>query len=126
MNLRRTAGNAYFLLHPGPLDLLLYTFSGYAVLMVIAQVRFLPLYRTLSFTPAFWAFTFPPANMALFTVRWLELEHPAGSSAYAWVLVAAVTPLQRCGARSGGRLTPTPLAGIDGLESAGGEEGRWR
>jgi tellurite resistance protein len=87
------AGNAYFLLHPGPPDTLLFTLSGYAVLMVIAQIRFLPLYRTLSFTPAFWAFTFPPANMALFAIRWLELEHPAGSSAYAWVLVAAVTVL---------------------------------
>jgi tellurite resistance protein len=44
------AGNAYLLLHPGPPDTVLFTLSGYAVLMVIAQLRFLPLYRTLSFT----------------------------------------------------------------------------
>jgi tellurite resistance protein len=31
--------------------------------------------------------------MVLFGLRWLELEHPAGSSAYAWALVAAVTVL---------------------------------
>jgi tellurite resistance protein len=87
------AGNAYFLLHPGPPDTVLFTLSGYAVLMVIAQLRFLPLYRTLSFTPAFWAFTFPPANMAVFALRWLQLEHPPGSSAYAWLLIAAITVL---------------------------------
>jgi tellurite resistance protein len=61
--------------------------------MVVAQIRLLALYRTLSFTPSFWSFTFPPANMALFALRWLELEHPAGASAYAWVLIAAVTVL---------------------------------
>jgi tellurite resistance protein len=87
------AGNAYFLIHPGPPDLLLLGLSGYAALMTIAQIRLLPLYRTLSFTPGFWAFTFPPANMALFALRWLELEHPAGGSVYAWVLVAAITAL---------------------------------
>lgn len=87
------AGNAYFLIHPGPPDLLLLGLSGYAVLMVVAQIRLLPLYRTLSFTPSFWSFTFPPANMAVFALRWLGIEQPAGSSAYAWVLVAAVTAL---------------------------------
>lgn len=60
------AGNAYFLIHPGRPDLLLLGLSGYAAVMVIAQIRLLPLYRTLSFTPGFWSFTFPPANMALF------------------------------------------------------------
>jgi tellurite resistance protein len=87
------AGNAYFLIHPGPPDLLLLALSGYAALMVVAQIPLLPLYRTLSFTPSFWAFTFPPANMALFALRWLELESPPGGSAYAWILVAAVTAL---------------------------------
>jgi tellurite resistance protein len=87
------AGNAYFLIHPGPPDLLLLALSGYGALMVIAQLRLLPLYRALSFTPTFWAFTFPPANMALFALRWLELEHPPGAGAYAWVLVAAIAVL---------------------------------
>jgi tellurite resistance protein len=87
------AGNAYFVIHTGSPDLLLFALSGYAALMTIAQIRLLPLYRELSFSPGFWSFTFPPANMALFALRWLELEHPAGSSAYAWVLVAAITTL---------------------------------
>ena len=87
------AGNAYFLIHPGAPDMLLLGLSGYAAIMVIAQVRLLALYRTLSFTPGFWSFTFPAANMALFGVRWLQLEHPAGADAYAWIVVAAVTVL---------------------------------
>jgi tellurite resistance protein len=87
------AGNAYFLIHPGSPDLLLLALSGYAALMTIAQIRLLPLYRRLSFSPGFWSFTFPPANMALFGLRWLQLEHPAGHSAYAWALVAAITVL---------------------------------
>jgi tellurite resistance protein len=61
--------------------------------MTVAQIRLLPLYRRLSFTPGFWSFTFPPANMALFALRWLDLEHPAGGSAHAWLLVSAITVL---------------------------------
>jgi tellurite resistance protein len=87
------AGNAYFLIHSGPPDLLLLGLAGYAALMVVAQLRLLPLYRTLSFSPSFWAFTFPPANMALFALRWLQLEHPAGSRSLAWLLVAGITAL---------------------------------
>jgi tellurite resistance protein len=108
------AGNAYFLIHTGPPDLLLLGLSGYAALMTIAQLRLLPLYRTLSFTPGFWSFTFPPANMALFGLRWLEQGDPAASSAYAWFLVAAITVLVgSIGARtivavSRGQLLPSP------------------
>jgi tellurite resistance protein len=87
------AGNAYFLIHPGSPNLLLIVLSGYGVLMTIAQIRLLPLYRKLSFSPGFWSFTFPPANMALFGLRWLHLEHPAGGGLYAWLLVAAITAL---------------------------------
>jgi tellurite resistance protein len=108
------AGNAYFLIHPGSPDLLLLALSGYGAVMTVAQIRLLPLYRTLSFSPGFWSFTFPPANMALFALRWLELEHPAGGSAYAWLLVAAITVLVGAiGARTilaaaRGQLLPSP------------------
>jgi tellurite resistance protein len=109
------AGNAYFLIHPASPDLLLLGLSGYAALMVVAQVRLLPLYRTLSFTPSFWSFAFPPASMALFALRWLEQEHPPGAGAYAWVLVAAVTVLvgaiaaRTTVAAARGQLLPSPL-----------------
>jgi tellurite resistance protein len=87
------AGNAYFAIHPGSPDTLAFGLAGYAALMVLAQVRLLPLYRALSFTPSFWAFTFPTAAMATFALRWLALEHPAGDDVYAWILIAAVTVL---------------------------------
>jgi tellurite resistance protein len=108
------AGNAYFLIHPGPPDLLLLGLSGYAAVMVIAQIRLLPLYRRLSFSPGFWSFTFPPANMALFALRWLQFEHPVGGSAYAWILIAAITVLvgsiaaRTIVAVARGQLLPTP------------------
>jgi tellurite resistance protein len=115
------AGNAYFLIHPGSPDLLLLALSGYGAVMTVAQIRLLPLYRTLSFSPGFWSFTFPPANMALFGLRWLQLEHPAGGSAYAWTLVAAITVLVGAiGARTilaaaRGQLLPSPAGGAAAL-----------
>jgi len=35
-----------------------YLLGGYAVLMVLAQLRLSPVYSRLFFTPGFWAFTF--------------------------------------------------------------------
>jgi tellurite resistance protein len=87
------AGNAYFLIHSGAPDLLLYGLAGYGALMTVAQIRLLPLYRKLSYSPGFWSFTFPPANMALFGLRWLVVKHPAGATSYAWITIAAVTGL---------------------------------
>jgi tellurite resistance protein TehA-like permease len=60
------------------------------------------------------AFTFPPANMAVFALRWLQLEHPPGGSAYAWVLIAAITVLvssiaaRTILAAARGQLLPSP------------------
>jgi tellurite resistance protein len=119
------AGNAYFLIHPGAPDLLLLTLSGYAALMVVAQIPLLPRYRALSFTPTFWAFTFPPANMVLFGLRWLELEQPPAAGAYAWILVAAVTVLigaiaaRTVVALAQRQLLPAPTASVyEGVQPA--------
>jgi tellurite resistance protein len=87
------AGSAYFLLHPGRPDLLAYGIAGYAVIMVVAQVRLVPLYRAAGFTAGFWSFTFPWAAVATLALRWLALEHPAGQRAYAWVVIALTTIL---------------------------------
>jgi tellurite resistance protein len=87
------AGTAYFLLHPGRPDLFAYGIAGYAVMMVIAQGRLLPLYRAAGFTAGFWSFTFPWAAMATLALRWLALEHPAGQRVYAWVVIALTTVL---------------------------------
>ena len=55
------AGVAYFaLVRPG-ITVIAYAVGGYAVLMVLAQARLIPVYFTLRFSPGFWAFTFPSA-----------------------------------------------------------------
>jgi tellurite resistance protein len=87
------AGSAYFLLHPGPPDQLALALAGYAALMIVAQVRLLPLYRALNFTPGFWSFTFPCAAMVTFALRWLALEQPVGARVYGWILLGAITVL---------------------------------
>jgi tellurite resistance protein len=87
------AGSAYFLLHPGAPDVVAFALAGYAATMAVAQVRLLSLYRTLTFAPSFWAFTFPAAAMATLGLRWLAVEQPAGRGVYAWILLAAATSL---------------------------------
>jgi tellurite resistance protein len=85
------AGSAYFLIHPGSPDGLALGLAGYAALMVLVQVRLLPLYRALSFTPGFWSFTFPWAAAVTYALRWLDLERPVGARLYGWILLVAVT-----------------------------------
>jgi tellurite resistance protein len=87
------AGNAYFAMHSGPPDAVLFGLAGYTVLMVVAQIPLLPLYRALGFTPGFWSFTFPSAAAGTFALGWLAVESPAGKAVYAWILVATVTGL---------------------------------
>jgi tellurite resistance protein len=86
------ASVAYFGLHPGA-DPVALGLGGYAAFMVVAQLRLLPLYRALTFTPAFWSFTFPCAAVATVALHWLSIESPGGKIVYAWVLIAAVTGL---------------------------------
>jgi tellurite resistance protein len=86
------AGSAYFAIHPAP-DPVALGLAGYMAFMVVAQLRLLPLYRALSFTPGFWSFTFPCAAVATIALRWLSIESPAGKTVYAWILIAAVTGL---------------------------------
>jgi tellurite resistance protein len=85
--------SAYFALH-GPIpDPVAYGLAGYTVLMVAVQVRLLPVYSRLSFSPAFWAFTFPGAAAAGLALRWLQIERPAGQTVYAAFLAGAASAL---------------------------------
>ncbi len=86
------AGSAWFVMGHGA-DGLSLGIAAYAAIMVVAQIRLVPLYLKLSFAPSFWAFTFPYIATAILALRWLVLEKPAGASAYAWILIALVTAL---------------------------------
>jgi tellurite resistance protein len=83
----------WFALHgarPGPVPAFL---AGYGILMVLAQVRLLPAYLRLTFTPSFWAFTFSWAAVAAAGIAWLQGTQPTGYRIWQYVLAAAVTVL---------------------------------
>ena len=87
------AGGAYFALHGPRPDTVAYGLAGYAALMVIAQLRFLPIYLRLHFVAGFWSFAFSWCAVAALALRWLEVEHPSGAAALADVVAAAVSAL---------------------------------
>jgi tellurite resistance protein len=87
------AGNAYFALHGLRADTASYALAGYAILMVLVQVRLLPLYLRLRFSPGFWAFTFSWCAVAILALHWLALTHPTGQRLLAWLVCSAVTVL---------------------------------
>jgi hypothetical protein len=64
--------------------------AGYAVLMVGVQIRLLPRFLALRFTPGFWAFTFSWAA-ATDALAWAAVRKPPGAAAYAVVILAVIT-----------------------------------
>jgi len=87
------AGTAYFELHGPVPDPAVYGITGYLMLMVLVQLRLLPVYCRLKFTPGFWSFTFASSAIAGFALTWLHIERPAGHTVYAALVVAAVSLL---------------------------------
>jgi tellurite resistance protein len=85
------AGVAYHELHKGSIDTVAAVFGGYAILMLVLQLRLASLYVRLSFTPAFWSFTFPMAAIGLDGVVWLQTTRPTGYVAYTAIVVALIT-----------------------------------
>ena len=85
------AGNAYFVLTGGRIDLLAYVLAGYTVLMTLVQLRLVPLYLKLKFSPGFWAFTFSYAATAAYALRWIHLAQFAGVAMLGYVVLAAIT-----------------------------------
>jgi tellurite resistance protein len=85
------AGVAYHAIHPESVDAFAAALGGYAILMVALQLRLIPVYVRLSFTPGFWSFTFPAAAVALDGVVWLQMTRPSGYVAYTAAMLACVT-----------------------------------
>jgi hypothetical protein len=80
-------------LHGTTPDAFAYGLAGYAVLMVVVQVRLLPLYARLRFTPAFWAFSFSWTAIVGLALVWLRIQRPAGEVVYASLVAGAVSLL---------------------------------
>ena len=85
------AGVAYLALHHGPIDAFAAGLGGYAILMVLVQLRLAPVYLRLRFTPGFWSFTFPTAAIGLDGIEWLQTTRPTGFTAYTAIVLGVVT-----------------------------------
>ena len=89
------AGSAYFAVAGPAVNLVACALGGCAVLMALVQVRLIPVYRRLSFTPAAWsfAFAFAYAAAAAYALSWLTITRPPGATGYAITVLALLTAL---------------------------------
>jgi tellurite resistance protein len=87
------AGIAYFAIDHGRVDLVARALGCYAILMTLAQLRLVPMYARLRFSPGFWSFTFSYAAVAIDALLWLKATRPPGATAYVIVVVTLITML---------------------------------
>ena len=85
------AGLAWFALTDGRIGVVTQFLAGYGLLMVLVQVRFVPLYRRLSFSAAFWSFTFAWAAVVTVVLQWLASSRSSVAAAAAWSALLAIT-----------------------------------
>jgi tellurite resistance protein len=86
-------GNAYFALHQGPDDAVVYALAGFSVLAVLVQLRLVPLYRGLTFGAGFWGFTFSFSAVAVYALTWIAHARPAHAALLGWIVVVLITAL---------------------------------
>jgi tellurite resistance protein len=84
-------GIAWFALNGGHIDLGARVLGAYTVLMVLVQLRFLPLYLKLRFSPGFWAFTFSYAAAVSDAIVWIRAASVPGEKALIIVLLVVIT-----------------------------------
>ena len=85
------AGSAYFALAGPTVSFVACALGGYAVLMALVQVRLIPVYRRLSFTPGAWSFAFAYAAAAADALAWLTIKKPPGATGYAIAVITLLT-----------------------------------
>ena len=85
------AGNAWFVLNEGRIDAVAAGLAGYAVLMILVQLRMIPVYRRVPFGPGWWAFCFSYAAAFTLAVNWLAAGRVPGHSGWIVVLLAVLT-----------------------------------
>jgi tellurite resistance protein len=85
------AGLAYFAVVGRTVNLVACVLGGYAVLMALVQLRLIPIYRRLSFTPGSWSFTFAYAAAAADALIWLAITKPPAATGYAVAVIALLT-----------------------------------
>jgi tellurite resistance protein len=85
------AANSWFAINGGRVDTTAAVISGFAVLMALAQLRLIPLYRTAPFGPAYWAFSFPAAAAVTCGLHWLGAERVPGATGLGYALVGLLS-----------------------------------
>jgi tellurite resistance protein len=85
------AGNAWFLLNGGRIDAIAAGLAGYAVLMVLVQLRLIPVYRRVPFGPGWWAFSFSYAAAFTMSVNWLAAGRVPGQTVWTAAALAVLT-----------------------------------
>jgi tellurite resistance protein len=84
-------GNAYFRLAGNAPNIFASMLAGYALIMILLQIRLLPRYAKLSFHSSFWAFTFPWAAAMSDAMIWIHMTHLPSGSVLNSILLAAIT-----------------------------------
>ena len=87
------ASLAYLDAHGDRIDAIAALLAGYGILMVLAQIRLLPLYVRLPFMPSTWAFTFSWAAVASAAIHWLADARPTGYVTDEYLVAGAVSLL---------------------------------
>ena len=85
------AADSWFVINGGRVDTTAAVISGFAVLMALAQLRLIPLYRTAPFGPAYWAFSFPAAAAVTCGLHWLGAEHVPGATGLGYAVVGVLS-----------------------------------
>jgi tellurite resistance protein len=84
---------AYLALDGDRIDAAAAFLGGFGLLMVLAQLRLLPVYARIKFTPSAWAFTFSGAVVASSAIHWIDDLPLHGQRVYAYLVAIAVTVL---------------------------------
>ena len=85
------AGAACFALTGAAITFAARALGGFCLLMAVAQLRFVPLYARLRFSPGFWAFTFSYAAVAVDALLWITIARPPGATGYAIAALTLIT-----------------------------------
>ncbi len=88
-----TGGIAWFAASGGRTGAIEFAFAGVVVIMLLVQFLLLPEYRRIPFSLAFWAFSFPVASTANFSIRWFAASPFDGWVAVSWLVLGVATAI---------------------------------
>ncbi|WP_415939899.1 TDT family transporter [Streptomyces sp. 039-1] len=85
------AGNAWFTMTGGRIDVVVTALAGYAILMGLVQISMFSTYRKVPFGPGYWAFAFSYAAGVTNALHWVSAENISGLKPISYALLAIAT-----------------------------------